>query len=137
MTTDTNYPDTMTKDQYMKVVERTLDSMKEIIRKKNHDYTGGADDPFANFRVAEMEGVTPVQGILIRLQDKLQRIRTYNSRGELLVADEGFTDACDDVIGYALLIKGMLLEKAARESQARHGRPLALVQTNKYSRDLR
>ena len=127
----------MTKDQYMKVVERTLDSMKEIIRKKNHDYTGGADDPFTNFRVAEMEGVTPVQGILIRLQDKLQRIRTYNSRGELLVADEGFTDACDDVIGYALLIKGMLLEKAARESQARHGRPLALVQTNKYSRDLR
>lgn len=101
----------MTKDEYMALVTGTLGEVEDIVREKNHDYTGGSDDPFSNFRLAELEGVRPEQGIMVRTQDKFQRIRTFMNRGELKVDGEGIDDALHDVIGYMLLLKGMIKER--------------------------
>lgn len=102
----------MTKPEYLEFAENTLNGVLETVKRKNNDYTAGTDDPFNNFRLAKLEGVDPSVGILIRLQDKLQRIRTYLNTGKLMVEGEGFEDACDDVIGYMLLLKGLETEKA-------------------------
>lgn len=102
----------MTKKEYLAMVSVTLSDIEAIIDQKNHDYTGGTDDPFSNFRLSRLEGVEPEVGILIRTQDKFQRIRTFLSRGELRVDGEGIDDAIHDVIGYMLLLKGLIKEKA-------------------------
>ncbi len=57
--------------------EETCKACLEVMRKKNTDYSGGSGDPYANFRIAEMFGLHPVTGILLRVTDKLQRIRAF------------------------------------------------------------
>jgi hypothetical protein len=80
--------------------------------RKNHDYTSGSGDPYANFRTAEQLGVHPAVGIMLRMGDKMQRIRTFAERGELKVDGEGLEDAVVDCINYAVLAYGLLLEDA-------------------------
>lgn len=84
-----------------------------LMHRKNHDYTSGSGDPYANFRTAASFGVHPAVGIVIRTGDKLQRIRTFAERGKLEVDDEGLKDACIDVINYAVLVYGLLTENDA------------------------
>lgn len=85
-----------------------------LMHRKNHDYTSGSGDPYANFRTAASFGVHPAVGIVIRTGDKLQRIRTFAERGHLEVDGEGLKDACIDVINYALLAYGLLTEDEPR-----------------------
>jgi hypothetical protein len=90
------------------------------MKAKNHDYTGG-DDPFSNFRSSEQLGIHPVVGILLRMQDKIKRINTFATKGELKVKDESVNDAVEDIINYAILIKGMLSEKkGTNDNQSKH-----------------
>ena len=70
---------------------------------KNHDYTNGSGDPFHNLRGATSLGIEPVQGILLRMQDKIQRINTFASKGVLKTKNEGLKDAVLDIINYAVL----------------------------------
>ena len=88
------------------------------MRAKNTDYTGGSDDPFANFRISEVFGVHPVVGILMRISDKMQRIRAFIANGKMAVATESVDDACEDIINYAILIKGMFHEAAENPALA-------------------
>lgn len=100
------------KAQYLRDAEAELKAVLEIIRSKNADYTAGADDPFANFRATEALGLASKEvGVLIRMMDKIQRIRSYLDKGELQVPGEGVEDACRDIIGYSLLLLGMLREE--------------------------
>jgi len=80
---------------------------------KNNDYTGGkdADDVFANFRCSTILDVHPVTGILMRVMDKIQRIKTFTNDGQLSVAGETVDDACEDIINYAILAKAMLQQE--------------------------
>ncbi len=103
----------MTKNEFNELVAHTLGELTETLKKKQNDYTGGGD-PFANFRLSTLEGVEPTTGLMIRVQDKMQRIRTYIKKGELLVDGEGFEDAIEDVIGYMLILKGLLREEALK-----------------------
>lgn len=84
---------------------------KKIMAKKNHDYTGGSGDPYANFRMSEAMGVHPALGLLIRVGDKMQRVRTFAERGELQVDGEGLEDAVIDVINYMVLVYSLLTEE--------------------------
>ena len=77
---------------------------------KNADYCGGSSDPFANFRISEMVGVHPATGIMIRMLDKMQRIRSYVANGTMAVRSETFMDATEDLVNYAILLKGLLIE---------------------------
>ena len=82
---------------------------------KNSDYTGGkkATDPFANFKSSTVLGVHPVLGLLMRVLDKIQRIRSFVNDSELQVPDESVEDAFNDIINYMILGKGLLMEERA------------------------
>ena len=107
----------MTKKEYQQMMEETLAEIQQILHAKNHDYTAGSPDPFANFRHAELEGVDPVKGVMVRVSDKMQRLRAFINSGKLLVKGESFEDAVHDIIGYMLIVKGMLIEQANGEDQ--------------------
>ena len=60
---------------------------KDLMTRKNHDYTSGSGDPFANFRGSSYLGIDPVLGVMLRMQDKMMRVRTFAEKGELKVKD--------------------------------------------------
>ena len=82
---------------------------KAIMAKKNHDYRGGTGDPYANFRGASLLGINPVTGILLRMQDKIMRVKTFAEKGKLKVDNEGVKDALVDIVNYSVLIWGLAL----------------------------
>lgn len=88
----------------------------EIMKRKNHDYTSGSTDPFANFRMSEMIGIHPVLGILLRVMDKIKRIQTFVDKGKLEVNNESVRDAIEDCINYFILIEGMIIESVDPEN---------------------
>lgn len=97
-------------ERLLKNHEILTDKARAIMSKKNHDYTGGSGDPYANFRMSEAMGVHPALGLLIRVGDKMQRVRTFAERGELQVDGEGLEDAVIDVINYMVLVYSLLTE---------------------------
>lgn len=100
----------MTKEQWLEFQAELFDSIKDLTRKKNADYTGGTDDPFANFREAESFGVPTLVGLSVRMGDKFQRIKSYCANGVLEA--EGLEDAYMDMIGYSALALGILKEQS-------------------------
>lgn len=103
----------MTTEELLKLHEETCNTCREIMKKKNSDYTGGetSTDPFANFNASSILNIDPVQGLLLRVIDKIQRIRSFTNDNELKVPNETVEDACDDIVNYAILAKAMLKEK--------------------------
>lgn len=75
----------------------------DIMRRKNHDYSGASGDPFANFRGSTQLGIHPVLGMMLRQQDKMMRIRTFVTKGTLQVQEEGVKDAILDQLNYLIL----------------------------------
>jgi hypothetical protein len=97
----------MTKKEYMAYHEAACKKMVEITKKKNADYTGTGDDPFANFsRVSAMGLATTEQGFLVRMLDKLSRLGSFVQRGSFLVSEESFEDTCLDLANYSILLSG-------------------------------
>lgn len=75
---------------------------REVMESKNRDY-GADEDPFRNFRSFG------AYGILVRLSDKLARMRGYVERGgDLKVRDESFEDTGIDAINYVVLLLAIL-----------------------------
>ena len=70
-----------------------------LMTRKNQDYAKESD-PYANFR---MFGAL---GILVRLSDKLARLRSYEEKGKFAVNDEGLIDTTLDLLNYAILYYG-------------------------------
>lgn len=102
----------MTKQEYMDFHKKCCDLMVEVTKKKNADYTGTGDDPFANFTRVEALGIcTTEQGFLTRMTDKLSRITSFSQKGFLLVEDESVNDTLIDLANYCLLMAGFLQSK--------------------------
>lgn len=99
----------MTKAEYQEFVRKTFDDMLALIKRKNQDYCGSGDDPFANFRQAATVGVDPLAGLVVRLLDKVSRVQSFFQNGDL--KNESLDDAFLDLIGYSCLALGMLNEK--------------------------
>ena len=70
----------------------------ELFRKKNSDY----GDAFAKFGVI---------GVLMRIEDKIQRSLTITNNGVNLVNDEGIKDTLLDLHNYAAMALMLLEEK--------------------------
>ena len=85
-----------------------------LMVRKNQDYTGVSNDPFFNFKGSLPLGIHPVMGILLRMQDKMQRVRSYAERGSLSVHDEGVRDSIIDLINYSVLMYGLVKESDAK-----------------------
>ena len=103
----------MTITQLLELHDETCNKCKEIMGKKNNDYTGGekARDIFANFKASQILNIHPVKGILMRMIDKIQRIQSFTNDRKLVVPNESVDDACEDIINYAILAKAMLTEE--------------------------
>lgn len=104
----------MTTAELLKLHKETCDKCYGIVQKKNNDYSGGATSPdaLANFKMSTAIGLSPVIGLLLRIQDKMMRIKTFATDGALNVADETVNDAFEDIINYAILGKALMIEKA-------------------------
>jgi hypothetical protein len=84
----------MDRVEQMKQVQSTA---LELFRKKNSDY----GDAFARFGVI---------GVLMRIEDKIQRSLSITNNGVNLVNDEGIKDTLLDLHNYAAMAL-MLLEE--------------------------
>ena len=100
------------KDWWDSFRQTECDLILATTKKKNNDYTGGkkSDNPFANFDQSTHFGVDPIVGVNIRMADKFQRAKALCRDGQLAVTDKGDTvdDIYRDIIGYSLIILGML-----------------------------
>lgn len=102
----------MTRDELFKMHEDMCKSALILMKKKNADYAGGGTDPFANFRRAEALGVCSTeQAFLVRMTDKMSRLASFASRGELSVDDETVYDTLEDLINYSVLLAAYLKSK--------------------------
>lgn len=93
-------------------------SAKNLMVLKNNDYTSNSGDPFANFRGSTYLGINPVLGIMLRMQDKLMRVRTFTEKGELKVKDESVKDAFIDLINYTVLMYGFIEDSKSQAATA-------------------
>ena len=105
--------------ELLKIHDETCNKCKGIMQRKNSDYTGGkkATDVFANFNSSIILNINPVQGLLLRVIDKIKRIYSFTNDKQLQVSDESVDDACEDIVNYAILAKAMLIEERKRIKQ--------------------
>lgn len=78
-----------------------LDEMQRLHESKSADY-GSEDDPLANIRQgADFVNIEAWRGCMVRIADKVQRLRTYCRTGRLV--HEGVRDTLLDLSAYSLL----------------------------------
>ena len=103
----------MNREELFKHHSKICSEALDIMKKKNHDYAGrGGDSPFANFTRSEDMGICSTeQGFLVRVVDKVSRLSTFCSAGELKVDNESYEDAILDIINCMVLFSGYLKDK--------------------------
>jgi hypothetical protein len=106
--TDTNK---VSKSELLALHLLLCNEAREIMKRKNQDYTGGSSDPFANFRGSLAMGIEPEIGLMLRMTDKMQRAKAFVANGTLAVSTEGIEDIGHDLINYSILLTGLLLER--------------------------
>ena len=78
-----------------------LEELRQLHLSKSQDY-GSESDPLANIRQgADFVGIEPWRGCMVRVADKVQRLRTYCRTGRLV--HEGVRDTLLDLAAYSLL----------------------------------
>ena len=78
-----------------------LAEMRRLHESKSADY-GSEDDPLANIRQgADFVDIEAWRGCMVRIADKVQRLRTYCRTGRLV--HEGVRDTLLDLSAYSLL----------------------------------
>jgi hypothetical protein len=92
-------------------LQEISDANVQTAIRKNSDYAN-PDRPFANFEAAPLIGVSVPRGMLVRMQDKLQRISNLLDRP---ACNESILDSCDDLSNYANILRIWL--------EQHHGKP--------------
>jgi len=78
-----------------------LEEVRELHMSKSQDY-GSTSDPLANIRQgADFVGIEHWRGCMVRIADKVQRLRTFCQTGRLV--HEGVRDTLMDLAAYSLL----------------------------------
>lgn len=95
----------MTRDDLTKLHSDLSSAAAHLMKAKNHDYAH-SDDIFRNFRMFGSFG------ILVRLSDKIARLRSFEDSGQFAVQDERLDDTIVDIINYAVLYRAMRLGAA-------------------------
>ena len=93
-----------------------LQQIAELHSVKQHDY-GQGNDPFANIRASQEFGVEPWVGAVIRLNDKVTRLKSFIANGVL--KNESIQDSLLDIAVYAL-ISLILFEEKVRDQIVEH-----------------
>lgn len=89
-----------------------LTDMARLHAKKAADY-GAGDDPLANLRASAEFGVEPWLATLVRMNDKVTRLKSFAVHGRL--ANEGAEDSLMDLAAYAILV--LILFRESREGE--------------------
>lgn len=104
----------MTQEEFFKFIEDGYKKAHGIIVKKNSDYATG-EDPFKNFKMASLIGITPERAILVRVSDKLARISNLMNPGKKVqVSDEAIEDTILDMINYLAILRAFLQDEKDR-----------------------
>ncbi len=99
----------MTKQEYLEFHKEKCQAMMKMTQAKNADYTGGSEDPFANFAQVKKFGICEVEiGFLTRMIDKFCRIISFVKKGDLQVKNESVDDTLMDLANYCVLLMGYL-----------------------------
>ena len=88
-----------------------LEDMVHLHKAKNAGYAGDSEDPWANFRFAEMFGVTPLQGCMVRLSDKFIRTSNLMKNPAHEQVGENIKDTLMDLAAYSLIAVCLLNEE--------------------------
>ncbi len=75
-----------------------LREIGQLHDQKQADY-GTGEDPFANVRASREFGVPPWIGAMIRLNDKITRVKSFIQHGHLV--NESLIDSFRDIMVYA------------------------------------
>ena len=93
----------MTKEHFLQDIQKTYSDGFELLKRKNADYAS-TNDPYQNFRFAEIVGVPIERAILVRMSDKLARISNILTK-PAEVKDETIEDTLLDLINYTAILK--------------------------------
>ena len=99
----------MTTKEFIDSLTQTFAKCLEISKSKNMDYAG-QDDPFRNFKNAEVVGVSIERGIMVRVMDKISRISNLLDK-PADVSSEKIEDTIIDAINYLNILKARLESK--------------------------
>jgi hypothetical protein len=97
----------MNRDDLLKLHARLSQEARDLMERKNHDYSGGESKelPFLNFSRVESMGITSTEkGFLVRMTDKMSRLSTFCKEGSFKVDDESLRDTILDIINYSILL---------------------------------
>jgi hypothetical protein len=89
-----------------------VEELRQLHLRKSQDY-GTRSDPLANVRnAADLIGIEPWRAGLVRVAEKVQRIRAYCHNGHL--ANEGVLDSLMDLAAYSLIVAVLFKEATAK-----------------------
>ena len=77
-----------------------LNELGNLHDKKQADY-GSAANPFANLKASEEFGIPAWLGAVIRLNDKIARLKSFAIKGE--IKNESVEDSLRDIAVYAVI----------------------------------
>ena len=104
-----------TQEDLLKFHEEMTRNARMLMKAKNTDYA--KDAIFGNLDVCENVGLCSTEvGILIRIFDKLSRLKNVLEAGEAMVKDETVIDTLEDVVNYIVLIGAKQVQR--KESDA-------------------
>jgi hypothetical protein len=83
---------------------------------KNAGYAGADNpDPWANFRLAEMFGISAVDGCFVRMTDKFSRVTSLRKNPANDRVNENIKDTLKDLAAYALIAICLIEEEEHNE----------------------
>jgi hypothetical protein len=94
---------------FLNHIRETFSEGLELIKNKNADYADN-EDPFKNFWMSEMVGVSPERAILVRISDKLARVSNLLDK-EADVEDETIDDTILDCVNYFAILRALIEKK--------------------------
>lgn len=101
----------ITPELALELQDELMKKARDIVVDKRRDYSG-KEDPFANFRMSEFVGVPAWKGCMVRLMDKLSRVRHITeNKGEMFVKDETIKDTLADALNYICILYGLIMEE--------------------------
>jgi len=88
----------------------------QVAINKGKDYSGEEDD-LANFKASAILGIAPEKAIMVRIVDKLMRLKNIIDSGRINDKSETFSDTIIDLHNYLDLLYALMLEKEREKNE--------------------
>jgi ribosomal protein L21E len=108
------------KTELLQLHTNMCEAARCIMLKENRG--GSTSDSLANFRCSENIGIPPIQAIVLRMMDKLQRLNALATSEDLSVIEEPAKDACLDLMNYAILAFAFVSESNFTDGEVDDGK---------------